>query len=60
MKRYFYLLALLAIACNNPKSDTQVDTLELAPAQVSTGTQAAKLLRTIMGTGEGLRGRAMV
>jgi hypothetical protein len=54
MKRYFYFIALLAIACNNPKSDTQVDTLELAPARVSTEAKEAKLLRTIMGTGEGL------
>lgn len=54
MKKVFYFLALLAIACNNPKSDKQLDTLELAPLGVSTETKVAKLLRTIMGTGDGL------
>jgi hypothetical protein len=54
MKRAFYFLALLAVACNNPKSDKQLDTLELASPVVSTETKGAKLLRTIMGTGDGL------
>ena len=55
MKIYCFFLSLLIIACSNPK---KTETLEVSnppiPQTTATTSNVQKLLRTIMGTDEGL------
>lgn len=54
MKIYLFILSLLFIACSNPKETKQVEVLNPPSAPTVTTSNVQKLLRTIMGTGEGL------
>lgn len=56
MKIHFLVLLLIVASCNNPKSQEQVvDTLIVNPTSRSVSvSNTQKLLKEIMGTGEGL------
>ncbi len=54
MKIYYFILALLIIACSNPKKTETVEVLNPPSPKTATSSKVQKLLRTIMGTGEGL------
>ena len=54
MKIYLFALSLFITACNNPKETKQVEVLNPPSTQTATSSNVQKLLRTIMGTGEGL------
>lgn len=54
MKIRFLILSLLIIACSNPKKTETVEVLNPPSPQTATSSNVQKLLRTIMGTGEGL------
>lgn len=54
MKIYYFVLTLFIIACSNPKKTETVEVLNPPSPQTATSSNVQKLLRTIMGTGEGL------
>ncbi len=54
MKIYFFILSLLLIACNNPKDTKKVEVISPPSPPTITSSNVQKLLRAIMGTGEGL------
>lgn len=54
MKIYYFILILLIIACSNPKKTETVEVLNPPLNKTATTSNVQKLLRTIIGTGEGL------
>lgn len=55
MKIYLFILSLFIIACNNPKDTKKVEVVNPpSPPTTITSSNVQKLLRAIMGTGEGL------
>lgn len=54
MKIYYLILSLLIIACSNPKKTETVEVLNPPSPKTATTSNVQKILRTIMGTGEGL------
>lgn len=54
MKIYYCFLILFIIACSNPKKTETVEVLNPPPPKAANTSNVQKLLRTIMGTGEGL------
>jgi hypothetical protein len=54
MKIYFFILSLLFIACSNPKETKTVEVLSPPSNRAVVSSNVQKLLRAIMGTGEGL------
>lgn len=54
MKIYYFILILLTIACSNPKKTETLEVLNPPSPKTATTSNVQKLLRTIMGTGEGL------
>lgn len=54
MKIYFFILSLLFIACSNPKDTKNVEVLSPPSTRTVTSSNVQKLLRAIMGTGDGL------
>jgi hypothetical protein len=54
MKIYLFILSLLIIECSNPKKTETVEVLSPPSTQTATSSNVQKLLRAIMGTGEGL------
>ncbi len=54
MKVHFFILSLLFIECSNPKDTTKVEVLSPPSTRTVASSNVQKLLRSIMGTGEGL------
>lgn len=54
MKICYFILILFIIACSNPKKTETVEVLNPPLPKTATTSNVQKLLRTIMGTGEGL------
>ena len=54
MKIYYFILILLTIACSNQKKTETLEVLNPPSPKTATTSNVQKLLRTIMGTGEGL------
>ncbi len=54
MKIYSFVLSLLIVACSNPKETKKVEVLSPPPSRTVASSNIQKLLRSIMGTGEGL------
>jgi hypothetical protein len=54
MKIYLLVLSLLIIACSNPKDKKNVEVLSPPSNLTVTTSNVQKMLRAIMGTGEGL------
>ncbi len=54
MKTHLFILSLLLITCSNPKDTTTVEVLSPPSPKTVTSSNVQKLLRAIMGTGEGL------
>lgn len=55
MKIYLFILSLFIIACSNPKDTKKVEVISPpSPPTTITSSNVQKLLRAIMGTGEGL------
>lgn len=54
MKIRLFILSLLFITCSNPKETQKVEVLNPPSTLTAASSNVQKLLRTIMGTGEGL------
>jgi hypothetical protein len=54
MKTHLFILSLLFIECSNPKDTEKVEVLSPPLTKTVTSSNVQKLLRAIMGTGEGL------
>jgi len=54
MKIYLFILTLFIVACSNPKETQKVEVSTPPPTKAIASSNVQTLVRTIMGTGEGL------